>query len=199
MSLGCPKISNSVSINDSMPHYDFSSLVTQYIESYYNKQYKSLVFLCIGTDRSTGDSLGPLIGYKIKSSLSKYSNTYVFGTLDDPVHAKNLEETISHIKSSCESPFIIAIDACLGSVDRIGCINIGLGPLKPGTGVNKQLPSIGDLHITGIVNIGGYMQYMVLQSTRLSLVMKMADTISDAITFSLWNLNKKMFFHYSVQ
>ena len=25
-----------------------------------------VVFLCIGTDRSTGDSLGPLLGYKLK-------------------------------------------------------------------------------------------------------------------------------------
>lgn len=195
MSLSCPQTSSSVNINGSMPHYDFSSLVTQYIESYYNNQYKSLVFLCIGTDRSTGDSLVPLIGYKIKSSLSKYENIFVYGTLDDPVHAKNLEETISYIHSSCNKPFIIAIDACLGSADRIGFINIGLGPLKPGTGVNKQLPPIGDLHITGIVNIGGYMQYMVLQSTRLSLVMKMAEAISEAVTFSLWNLNKKKFFN----
>jgi len=198
MSLTCPKTTNSVSINDSMPHYDFSSLVTQYIESYYNIRYKSLVFLCIGTDRSTGDSLGPLIGHKLKNSLNKYNNIHVFGTLDQPVHAKNLEDTIAHINRTCDYPFIIAIDACLGSIDRIGVINIGHGPLKPGTGVNKQLPSVGDLHITGIVNIGGYMQYMVLQSTRLSLVMKMADTISEAITFSLWNLNKKMFFNSMV-
>lgn len=25
-----------------------------------------LVFLCIGSDRATGDSLGPIIGYKLK-------------------------------------------------------------------------------------------------------------------------------------
>lgn len=196
MPLSFPQTSSSVNINDSMPHYDFSGLITQYIESHYNKDNRCLVFLCIGSDRSTGDSLGPLIGHKLKSSLCKYHNIHVFGTLDNPVHAKNLEETISYIQSNCDSPFIIAIDACLGRIDRIGYINIGLGPLKPGTGVNKQLPPIGDLHITGIVNIGGYMQYMVLQSTRLSLVMKMADTISDAVAFSLWNLNKKMFFNY---
>ena len=26
---------------------------------------RGVVFLCIGTDRSTGDSLGPLIGHKL--------------------------------------------------------------------------------------------------------------------------------------
>jgi len=33
--------------------------------SFKNNDYKSIVFVCIGTDRSTGDSLGPLVGYKI--------------------------------------------------------------------------------------------------------------------------------------
>jgi len=32
--------------------------------SFKNNDYKSIVFVCIGTDRSTGDSLGPLVGYK---------------------------------------------------------------------------------------------------------------------------------------
>ena len=27
-------------------------------------QNRPIIFLCIGTDRATGDSLGPLIGYK---------------------------------------------------------------------------------------------------------------------------------------
>lgn len=45
---------------------------------------KKLVFLCIGTDRSTGDSLGPLIGYKLKQERRR--GTLVFGTLDRPVH-----------------------------------------------------------------------------------------------------------------
>ena len=31
-----------------------------------NGKTAGVVFLCIGTDRSTGDSLGPLIGYKLK-------------------------------------------------------------------------------------------------------------------------------------
>ena len=30
------------------------------------KDKRPIIFLCIGTDRSTGDSLGPLIGYKLQ-------------------------------------------------------------------------------------------------------------------------------------
>ncbi|MFP3381143.1 DUF1256 domain-containing protein, partial [Bacillus sp. SIMBA_069] len=54
------------------------------------------------------------------------------------------------------------------------------GALKPGAGVGKELPPIGDASITGVVNVGGFMEYFVLQNTRLSLVMKMATQIADA-------------------
>ena len=136
----------------------------------------SLVLLCIGTDRSTGDSLGPLVGTKVKGHLPP--QVKVFGTLDRPVHAVNLEETINEIEESFENPFIIAVDACLGRTESIGYINIKPGPLRPGTGVNKHLPAVGQMHIIGVVNVGGFMEYLVLQNTRLSLVMRMAEVIS---------------------
>ncbi|MFY9218842.1 MAG: DUF1256 domain-containing protein, partial [Tepidanaerobacteraceae bacterium] len=52
------------------------------------------------------------------------------------------------------------------------------GSLKPGAGVNKKLPPVGNFHITGVVNVGGFMEYLVLQNTRLFTVMKMVDIIS---------------------
>lgn len=145
--------------------------------------YQELVFVCIGTDRSTGDSLGPIIG----SRLLKYnfSDIRVFGTLDHPVHAMNLEESIKQIHETYYNPFIIGIDACLGQVSSVGCVQIGNGPLKPGAGVKKELPSVGDIHMTGIVNVGGFMEYFVLQNTRLSLVMNMAEIIAKGIYISL--------------
>ena len=67
---------------------------------------------------------------------------------------------------------VIAIDACLGVSRNVGCISVKKGPLRPGTGVNKRLPWIGDYHIIGIVNVSGFMEHVVLQNTRLSLVMR---------------------------
>src|SRR5690606_9790586 len=116
--------------------------------------YGQIIILCIGSDRSTGDCLGPLVGYKLR--LIKYKGVSVYGTLDEPVHAKNLEEKIGYIYKHYEKPFIIAVDASLGDVNSIGCITISTGPLKPGAGVYKNLPSIGDMHITGTVNMGGF-------------------------------------------
>lgn len=138
-----------------------------------------LVILCIGTDRSTGDALGPLVG----SKLSQYKTGMIslYGTLDEPVHAMNLAETLKAIEANHQQPYIIAIDACLGKLKNVGMINLVDGPLKPGAGVKKELPPVGDIHITGIVNVGGFMEYFVLQNTRLNLVMKMADVISAAI------------------
>ncbi len=133
------------------------------------------VLLCIGTDRSTGDCLGPLVGSKIDGTHQDFF--IVYGTLDNPVHASNLKERVDEINSAYKDPFIIAVDACLGRVENVGCINLGDGSLQPGAGVNKSLPEVGQIHVTGIVNVGGFMEYMVLQNTRLNLVMKLADVI----------------------
>ncbi len=134
-----------------------------------------IVILCIGTDRATGDCLGPIVGYKLKSFAIE--NVLVYGTLADPVHAKNLEDTLHTIEALYQNPFIIAIDACLGKTSHIGMINLGEGSLTPGSGVNKVLPPVGDIYITGIVNFSGFMDMMVLQNTRLHVVMEMADFI----------------------
>ncbi|HHX73365.1 MAG TPA: spore protease YyaC, partial [Firmicutes bacterium] len=147
---------------------------------------EQLIILCIGTDRSTGDALGPIAGSKLKQLRPR--NTVIFGTLDEPVHAVNLAETIGTIRTCHPSPFIIAIDACLGKTESVGCVEIGAGPARPGAGVSKTLPAVGDIYINGIVNVGGFLEYFVLQNTRLSLVVRMAETISRGIYFALQNL-----------
>lgn len=157
------------------------------MSSFYDGSYSDIIIVCIGTDRATGDCLGPLIGYKIRDM--KYNNVHVFGTLDEPVHAKNLNEYIRLIERYSK-PFIIAIDACLGRLERIGYVNIKEGPLSPGSGVNKNLPSIGNINITGIVNVGGFMEIMILQNTRLSIVMNMANLIANGLKYNMWKMNK---------
>lgn len=151
--------------------------------------YENIVFVCIGTDRSTGDSLGPLIGYKLKSM--KYSNVHVYGDLEKPVHAKNLKEITDYIHSNHKKPFIIAIDACLGKHDHVGYITVGQGALKPGSAVNKELDPIGHMHITGIVNFSGFMDFLILQNTRLCTVMKIADIVSSGIKYVLWRVMRE--------
>lgn len=166
-----------------------SILSRQLLEILPSTMTRPIVIVNIGTDRSTGDSLGPLIGsLLIKKGID---HLHVYGTLDDPVHAVNLEEKLAEIKKTHIFPYVIGIDACLGRLKNVGMITIGDGPVKPGAGVNKVLPPVGNIHMTGIVNVSGFMEFFVLQNTRLSLVMKMADTIASA----LYEVDK----HYSQQ
>lgn len=143
-----------------------------------------LVFLCIGTDRATGDCLGPLIGYKLEA----YSPVpvHVLGSLDQPAHAKNLTDVLSYIEQELPSAFVIAIDACLGVPAHVGYITLSDSGLKPGEGVKKALPQVGDIAITGIVNHTQYRNsMMMLASTRLSVVMSLADIIYQGILYAL--------------
>ncbi|MDD2372582.1 MAG: spore protease YyaC [Syntrophomonadaceae bacterium] len=139
---------------------------------------RDLVFLCIGTDRATGDCLGPLVGSRLKSLTPSAA---IYGTLETPVHATNLQEALDEIYTIYTQPFIIAVDACLGNADRIGYINVRRGSLKPGTALNKTLPEVGDFHISAVVNVGGFFEHMVLQNTRLFIVYKMADIIAKGL------------------
>ncbi|MBG9734388.1 spore protease YyaC [Paenibacillus alvei] len=148
---------------------------------------QSTTVICIGTDRSTGDCLGPLVGTRLSQLCSQ--DFRVLGTLHQPVHAMNLQETIDSLQANDPHTFIIAVDACLGQSSSVGSVQVVEGPVRPGAGVNKQLPPIGDMHITGIVNVGGFMEYFVLQNTRLHLVMGMADVIADTIEQSLTALS----------
>lgn len=147
---------------------------------------EQVVAMCIGTDRSTGDALGPLVGTLLTENNPGIS--LVLGTLEKPVHASNLQEHIDGVYRHCRRPVIIAVDACLGRLDSVGSITVGRGPLRPGAGVNKALPQVGQVYITGVVNVGGFMEYFVLQNTRLSLVMKMARTISGGIALAMRGL-----------
>ena len=140
---------------------------------------KKLVFLCIGTDRSTGDSLGPLIGYKLKQERRR--GTLVFGTLDRPVHAMNLEHYVQVLKNGYPDALVVAVDASVGDENHIGYVTLGRGSLKPGLGVCKELHAVGDLFITGIVAGCSHYDPMMLQSIRLALVMQLADCISAGI------------------
>lgn len=146
-------------------------------------QERPIIFLCIGTDRSTGDSLGPLVGDKLNFLVR--NQVFLYGNLESPIHAKNICSTIDKIKKIYNNPYIVAIDACLGNVENVGNIIVESKPILPGAAVHKNLPPIGDLSITGIVNVSGALEFMVLQNTRLFTVMHLAEIISKGIYHSI--------------
>lgn len=141
---------------------------------------KNVLFLCIGSDRSTGDSLGPLVGH----ALEKEKCGRVLGTLSAPVHAMNLEKTMDYIKAACSDSIVIAIDASVGQPSHVGYITLGKGSIKPGLGVSKDLAEVGDIFITGIVGSGYGDEPFLLQSTRLKIVVELAESICAGIDYA---------------
>lgn len=143
-------------------------------------QKEDIIFLCIGSDRSVGDSLGPLVGMMLKEYQVPYR---IYGTLEKPVHAFNLEETLKEIKKEFIKPLIISVDACLGDQNQVGYVFLKEGPLVPGKALKKVLPEVGDYHIIGMVNyIDPLPAMQFLNDTRLFTVMNLAKTIVKIIT-----------------
>lgn len=174
-----------VAYTDPTASMQLADRLSDYIKRHHST--RRIVVVCIGTDRSTGDSLGPLVG----SALRKFHSPDfdLFGTLEEPVHAMNLDDTLESLHQRFDSPFIIGIDACLGKAASIGYIQIGEGPIRPGAGVNKKLPPVGDIHISAVVNVGGFMENMVLQTTRLHLVVRMSELIARSLFRAIYRSN----------
>ena len=178
---------NEISYYDTMGEFEaerFAVNLNQLIaEAMAEKQKAGVIFLCIGTDRSTGDSLGPLVGHKLRKCRLK--KAAVIGTLDKPVHAMNLEVYAAYIRTHFPDHVIVAVDASVGRSEHVGCITLGKGALRPGLGVCKELQAVGDIFITGIVGGCGSCDPLMLQSVRLSVVMRMADYICDSVRQAL--------------
>ncbi|SDJ56193.1 spore protease YyaC [Salimicrobium halophilum] len=155
---------------------------------------REIVIACVGTDRSTGDSYGPFVGSMLEEQGE--GSFHVLGTIEEPLHAVNLEERIKEVKMKYRNPFIIAVDACLGSVSHIGSLTLAKGPLAPGAALKKDLPKVGDVHINGIVNVQGFMEFAVLQNTRLKTVIDLSSATVSALhgLEEKWKQNRSVAF-----
>lgn len=130
--------------------------------------------VCIGTDRSTGDALGPLVG----SFLAEGGWPLAAGTLDSPLHAGNLARALSLLDP--HGP-LVAVDACLGAEEHVGWVLARPGPLHPGSALGRQLPVVGDLHVSGVVQAAGVLDAVALLTTPLSTVVRMARLVADSL------------------
>ncbi|PIH03921.1 spore protease YyaC [Clostridium combesii] len=156
---------------ESLSYYKIADTLKNYLN-------KDTIIICIGTDRCIGDCLGPLVG-----TILRYKNIplKLYGTLDEPIHALNIEKTIKNIKNSYPNSSIIGIDACLGDKDNIGQIQVRNFPIQPGKGVGKTLPKIGDCSIVGIVDSNENCDIFTSANTRLSLILNIAKVIANSI------------------
>jgi putative sporulation protein YyaC len=111
------------------------------------------VFICIGSDRHLLDCFGPLTGTMLQESIP---SLHVYGTLDQPLHARNLSKEMMMIKNRHVGQKFIALDAAVGEESEIGRIQFKAGAIFPGRAVAKSLPAIGDFALTAIVEKRGH-------------------------------------------
>lgn len=147
------------------------------VKTYLNSGKKEFVVVNIGTDKCIGDCLAPMIGTIL--STKGYPN--IEGTLDNPIHALNIITNLSTIEFKYDDPFILGIDACIGDASDIGKIQLSSRPLRPGKGVGKKLPEVGDMSIVGIVESAKFYGDFAQRPIRLSFIVKLAERIAKCI------------------
>ncbi|GGH67133.1 spore protease YyaC [Paenibacillus silvae] len=138
-----------------------------------------ITFLCIGTDRSTGDALGPMTG----TLLEERGMPHVIGTLASPCDADTFAQKLASIPAHHA---VIAIDACLGPKNAAGTYYVSEEALLPAEAVGGSLPPVGKYSVAAVVNVNGPRPYSILQMTSLYLVMEMSRVLADAVC-EAWN------------
>ena len=142
-------------------------------------QSKQTVYMCIGTEKVFSDSLGPRVGSILNEKMTVPA--FVYGLCEQNITAENLLYSYSFIKALHPESKIVVIDAAVGSPEQIGRIQISDGGIMPGAATNKNLPSVGDVGIVGIVADKSMNDFYTLNSAKDKLVGEIALFIADAI------------------
>lgn len=107
--------------------------------------FDSIVFICIGSNKVTGDCLGPLVGSYLKSM---YKAT-VYGDMENPINYQNAEKIMKKVENNNGGSLKVVIDSALGK--NIGDIIIDDGKVEIGKGLNKNKNIYGDISIKVVV------------------------------------------------
>ena len=150
------------------------------------RNYVDLVFVCIGTDRMTGDCFGPIVGSRLKEMLECYNifNINIYGNLEENICYTNVEKTIKLIENSHPNACIIVVDAALSKKENVGKIFVKKEKTVLGRGLNKNKIELGDLSIKAVVGKNNklpYYNYNILQNVPLNTVIKLANVVADGI------------------
>lgn len=137
-----------------------------------------VLFVCIGTDKVSGDSYGPFVG----TYLEEFGYD-VLGTLDSPIHAMNITEKLSNLPSD---KTVICVDASTtDNYDHIGTFTVIKGSIIPGKGMGKDLGKFGDYSIIGPTSIrlknDNGLTFDAMRNVRLSMIVRMAKDTTSAI------------------
>ena len=111
-----------------------------------NVHKRDIIFICIGTNKVIGDSLGPQVGEILKENLS---NNIVIGNMNKTICRKT--DLIAY-DSIIRNKFVIAIDSAFSFPGLIGEIFITESPIFMGMAFDNNQGSIGNIAIKGVVS-----------------------------------------------
>lgn len=150
------------------------------------KYFSEMVFLCIGTDKVIGDSVGPLVGTKLKELLNKYNffNINIYGSLDKTINYSNIIREVKNIEEKHKNACIIVVDAALSKKENIGKIFVASGKTLLGKSLNKSKIEIGDISIKIVVGRNyKFEKYNLneLQSSSLYEIINLSNIVANGI------------------
>lgn len=140
---------------------------------------RRVVFVCIGTPKIVGDSLGPLVGDELRR---RNVDAYVYGTRRRPITALNLHGYRKMLAAYHKRDLIIAIDATMGNLEDVGKLKISENGLRPAGAFRKNSGKLGDIGIMAIVGEREGDMLLQLKTADPAFVQKLADDVADLVT-----------------
>jgi putative sporulation protein YyaC len=157
-------------------------LIRQTLYSLIPQGVEHIYVIGIGSNRISGDSLGPFVGTLLYNICP--SHLTVLGNLKSPLDATTLVPTLTPFIFRNNS-FVLAIDSVMGNEDMVNSIVVNEGSLVPGRGLGNILPAIGDCSISGVVLQNDPALKNSLLCTDLNLIYTMATSIAKGIALTV--------------
>ena len=151
------------------------------LKSKIDNKDKIIIFLCIGTNKVIGDSLGPIVGTNLEKMLNGNENIKVFGNMKNPINALNVKENIEYINKVYVDKYIIVIDSAVSDKNLIGEIFITKNKTILGKGTDNKISEIGDLSIKCSVSKNqnnGIKNFEALNNVPKEFVSNLAEIVS---------------------
>lgn len=144
-------------------------------------RYKDIMILCFGTDKNISDSYGPRVGSKLIEENSIF-NERVFGIMGETLNATNIHLFINKYKNEIKRSLVISVDAIISlSFFYIGSLFTYNEGIKPGAGLGKEFPLIGDISICGVISN----EHNFIPDHDEEMIIRMSDITADALSIAV--------------
>lgn len=150
------------------------------------------VIVCIGTEKISGDSLGPMVGDFLTEIYDV--EAFVYGKSQKNVNGINFSSYSAHITAHHSNAIIIAVDSCLGAKADIGKIKVTSFGVKAGGALGKNNQRIGDIGILAVVGEYGKDNFDILKSIDKIFVQDLAFSTAVKIVSLLRNIKENAAF-----